>query len=290
MQLPSRQTPYKLAPWRPMLPPPLREQALTVARHVFDQLEDIEHIAHIAQRAAQQSSIPTHWRATSLSLGFAGLAFAFAYCCQCFPEARYKQIAFQLATLVSQGTHTEPCGTPGFFEGTAGVATLLALLSKTDERYMPLAQMVNVKFQHVPYRGSAQVVTDLISKRLDFMVDPPTLLANLASEHALRALGVTGARRFFGLPDVPTISESGVAGYTVTSWQGLAAPAGMPASIVGRLNSEIAALLQEPSVIEQLRKVGNEPAPSSPDAFKARVAADIEKWVGVVASADIERI
>jgi tripartite-type tricarboxylate transporter receptor subunit TctC len=150
--------------------------------------------------------------------------------------------------------------------------------------------MANVKFQHVPYRGSAQVVTDLIGKRLDFMVDPPTLLANLASEHALRALAVTGARRFFSLPDVPTISESGVAGYTVTSWQGLAAPAGLPASIVGRLNSEIAALLQEPSIIEQLRKVGNEPTPSSPDAFKTRVAADIEKWVGVVASANIERI
>jgi tripartite-type tricarboxylate transporter receptor subunit TctC len=150
--------------------------------------------------------------------------------------------------------------------------------------------MVNAKFQHVPYRGSAQVVTDLIGKRLDFMVDPPTLLAKLAGERALRALGVTGDRRFFSLPDVPTISESGVSGYAATSWQGLAAPAGLPASTVGRLNGEIAALLQEPSIIEQLRKVGNEPRPSSPDAFKARVAADIDKWVGVVASANIEPI
>jgi tripartite-type tricarboxylate transporter receptor subunit TctC len=133
-------------------------------------------------------------------------------------------------------------------------------------------------------------VTDLIGKRLDFMVDPPTLIANLASEHALRALGVTSEHRSFNLPDVPTISEAGVAGYAVTSWQGLAAPAGLPASIVDRLNSEIAALLQEPSVIAQLRNAGNEPRPSSPDAFKARVAADIDKWVGVVASANIERI
>jgi tripartite-type tricarboxylate transporter receptor subunit TctC len=168
--------------------------------------------------------------------------------------------------------------------GTPGVGTTHHLLVEL------LAKMVNVKFQHVPYRGSAQVVTDLIGKRLDFMVDPPTLLAKLASEGALRALGVTGDRRFFSLPDVPTISESGVDGYAATSWQGLAAPADLPASIVSRLNSEIAGLLQEPSVIEQLRKVGNEPRPSSPDGFKARVAADIDKWVGVVASADIERI
>ena len=193
-----------------------------------------------------------------------------------YPDNTIQSVAELIAVARSRKTP--------LLYGTPGIGTTHHLLVEL------LAQMVNVKFQHVPYRGSAQVVTDLISKRLDFMVDPPTLLANLVSERALRALGVTGARRFFSLPDVPTISESGVAGYTVTSWQGLAAPAGMPASIVGRLNSEIAALLQEPSVIEQLRKVGNEPAPSSPDAFKARVAADIEKWVGVVASANIERI
>jgi lantibiotic modifying enzyme len=172
MQLPSRQTPYKPAPWRPMLPPLLREQALAVAHDVFDRLEDVEHITRIAQRAAQQSSIPAHWRATSLSLGFAGLAFAFAYCCQCFPEARYKQTAFQLATLVSQGTHTEPCNMPGFFEGTAGVATLLALLSKTDKRYMPLAQAVNtdlceqvlsLSYPHDERRGVAAQEYDVVN-------------------------------------------------------------------------------------------------------------------------------
>jgi tripartite-type tricarboxylate transporter receptor subunit TctC len=168
--------------------------------------------------------------------------------------------------------------------GTPGIGTTHHLLVEL------LANMANVTFQHVPYRGSAQVVTDLIGKRLDFMVDPPTLLAKLASERTLRALSVTGERRFFSLPDVPTISESGVAGYAVTSWQGIAAPAGLHASIVGRLSNEIAALLQESSVIEQLRKMGNEPKPSTPDAFKDRVAADIDKWVGVVASANIERI
>lgn len=193
-----------------------------------------------------------------------------------YPDNTIRSIAELIAEARSRTTP--------LLYGTPGVGTTHHLLVEL------LAKMVNVKFQHVPYRGSVQVVTDLIGKRLDFVVDPPTLLAKLASEGALRALGVTGERRFFSLPDVPTISESGVDGYAATSWQGLAAPAGLPASIVGRLNSEIAALLQEPSVIEQLRQVGNEPRPSSPDAFKARVAADIDKWVGVVASANIERI
>jgi tripartite-type tricarboxylate transporter receptor subunit TctC len=193
-----------------------------------------------------------------------------------YPDNTIRSIAELIAEARSRKTP--------LLYGTPGIGTTHHLLVEL------LATMADVKFQHVPYRGSAQVVTDLTGKRLDFMVDPPTLIANLASEHALRALGVTSEHRSFNLPDVPTISEAGVAGYAVTSWQGLAAPAGLPASIVDRLNSEIAALLQEPSVIAQLRNAGNEPRPSSPDAFKARVAADIDKWVGVVASANIERI
>jgi tripartite-type tricarboxylate transporter receptor subunit TctC len=168
--------------------------------------------------------------------------------------------------------------------GTPGIGTTHHLLVEL------LASMANVRLQHVPYRGSAQVVTDLVGKRLDFMVDPPTLVAKLAKDGQLRALAVTGATRFFGLPDVPTVSEAAVPGYVATSWQGLAGPAGMPASIVARLNSEIAALLAEPSTIERLRTQGNDPRPSSSDGFKARVTADIDKWAGVVAAANIERI
>jgi lantibiotic biosynthesis protein len=143
MQTPSRQKRYQPAYWQPMLPSPLRERAQTIARHVFDRLGNAEQITRIAQQAKQQSTIPVCWRATSLSFGFAGIALAYAYCCQCFPEERYKQAAFRLTTLVSQGIQTEPFCTSGFFEGTTGVATMLTLLSKTDERYAPLAQAVN---------------------------------------------------------------------------------------------------------------------------------------------------
>ncbi len=152
-----------------------------------------------------------------------------------------------------------------------------------------LAKMANVKFQHVPYRGSAQAITDLLSKRIDFMIDPPTLLIEFVREGNLRPLAVTSATRFFSLPDVPTISEAALPGYVVTSWQGLAGPAGIPAAIVDRLNSEAAKVLAEPATIERLRMLGNNPQPSSPDEFKARIVADIEKWTGVVAAAHIER-
>jgi tripartite-type tricarboxylate transporter receptor subunit TctC len=150
--------------------------------------------------------------------------------------------------------------------------------------------MAKLPLQHVPYRGSAQAITDLIGKRIDLMIDPPTAQMELIRKGTLRALGVTGETRFFGLPDVPTIAEAGLPGYVVTSWQGLAGPTGIPPSVVERLNSEIAAVLAEPAVVDRLRTLGNEPRPSSPDAFKARVAADIEKWSNVVSGAKIERL
>ena len=134
------------------------------------------------------------------------------------------------------------------------------------------------------------LVTDLLGKRIDFMIDPPTLLIEFARAGKLRPLAVTGATRFFSLPDVPTISEAAVPGYVVTSWQGLAGPAGIPTSIVDRLNIEVADILTETATIERFRALGNDPRPSSSDEFKARIIADINKWTGVVAGAHIERI
>jgi tripartite-type tricarboxylate transporter receptor subunit TctC len=134
-----------------------------------------------------------------------------------------------------------------------------------------MAKMANVRLQHVPYRGGAQVVTDLLGKRIDFMIDPPTLLIEFARAGKLRPLAVTGATRFFSLPDVPTISEAAVPGYVVTSWQGLAGPAGIPTSIVDRLNIEVADILTETATIERFRALGNDPRPSSSDEFKARI-------------------
>ena len=153
-----------------------------------------------------------------------------------------------------------------------------------------LARMADVQLQHVPYRGSAQVITDLLGKRIDFMIDPPTLLIKFLRSGKLRPLAVTGATRFFSLPDVPTVSEAALPGYVVTSWQGLAGPAGIAASVADRLNSVVADILTEPATVERLKALGNNPRPSSRDEFKARIVADIDRWTGVVAAAHIERI
>jgi tripartite-type tricarboxylate transporter receptor subunit TctC len=151
------------------------------------------------------------------------------------------------------------------------------------------AQTTKIEVQHVPYRGSAPAAIDLIGKRLDFMMDPAAALIEFVRDGRLRAIAVTGSGRFFALPDVPTIADA-VPGYVVTGWQGLLAPAGLPAPIVERLNAEVVAILTEPAVVERLRALGNDPRPSTPEEFKARMAADITKWTAVVDTSNFERI
>jgi len=153
-----------------------------------------------------------------------------------------------------------------------------------------LARMSNIQLQHVPYRGSAQTVTDLFGKRIDFMIDAPTSMIEYVRDGRLRALATTGANRFFSMPNVPTLTEAVLPGYVITSWQGLAGPAGISPLIVDRLNREVAACLAEPVIVERLRMLGNDPKCCSPDAFRARIVADVEKWSSVVETANIERI
>lgn len=193
-----------------------------------------------------------------------------------YPDHPLQSMAQLLAAARSRTTP--------LFYGTPGIGTTHHLLVEL------LSRTAGVRFEHVPYRGSAPVVADLLGKRIDFMVDPPTQVATLARENKLRALAVTDRTRFFGLPDIPTVIETGVADYVATSWQGLAAPAGVPPSIVTRLNAEVTALLSEPRVIDQLRALGNNPRATSADQFKDRIGADVTKWTDVVTTAKIERL
>ena len=173
--------------------------------------------------------------------------------------------------------------TPMLF-GSAGNGSLQHLAGEL------LGKTANVPVQHVPYRGSAQAITDMLAKRIDFIVDLPAAELEFIRAGKVRALAVTGASRFFSLPEVPTTAEAGLPGYSLTSWQGLVAPAGLPAPVVDRVNAEIAGLLTEPATAERLKSFGNNPSPSSPDAFRARIVADIEKWTQVIDAAKIERI
>lgn len=168
-------------------------------------------------------------------------------------------------------------GTPGIASGPHLAIELLARTAK-------------IRVQHVPYRGSALAATDLIGKRLDLMMDPPGALLEHVRSGSLRALAVTGGARFFSLPDVPTISESGIPDYVVTAWQALVAPAGLPGTIVDRLNAEVASVLQDPAGIERLRAIGAEPMRSTPEQLRARMGADIAKWTAVADNMGFERI
>jgi tripartite-type tricarboxylate transporter receptor subunit TctC len=168
--------------------------------------------------------------------------------------------------------------------GTSGAGSLQHLSIEL------FASMANVKLQHIPYSGGAPAITELLGKRIDFVVDQPTALIDFVREGRFRALAVTGGKRFFSLPDTPTISETGFPGYAVTGWQGLIAPADLPALVLDRLHRELIGILAEPAVVEPLRRLGNDPSPSTPGEFKARLVADIDTWTKVVAAANIERI
>jgi tripartite-type tricarboxylate transporter receptor subunit TctC len=168
--------------------------------------------------------------------------------------------------------------------GVPGAGTPQHLLT---EYFMRLA---GIKIQVVPFRGGNQALTDLLGKRLDFLIDPPIALIGQIKSGALHAIGVTSEKRFAPLQDVGTIAEAGFPGFSVTSWMGMVGPAKLPQDITARLNKEINALIAEPAVIERIHQLGSDPKGGTPDDFKALIARDIARWTKVIADAGIERI
>ncbi|MCW8084530.1 Bug family tripartite tricarboxylate transporter substrate binding protein [Sabulicella glaciei] len=143
-----------------------------------------------------------------------------------------------------------------------------------------------VELSHVPYRGSAQAMTDLVSGRVLMMVDHlPTILPHIQSG-AVRALGVAGPRPVASLPGVPTIGST-LRDYEVTSWFGVLAPAGTPAPVVTLLNAGIARALAQPEIVARLRDQGADPLPGSPEDFAALIARDSRLWGEVVRTAGV---
>jgi tripartite-type tricarboxylate transporter receptor subunit TctC len=153
-----------------------------------------------------------------------------------------------------------------------------------------LATLAGIKVQAVTFRGGNQALTELLGKRLDFLIDPPIALIGQIKSGALQPIGVTGDKRYKPLPDVGTVAEAGFPGFSVTSWMGMAGPAKLPQDITARLNKEINALIAEPAVVERIHALGSEPAGGSGEAFKNRIATEIARWTKVIADAKIERI
>ena len=142
--------------------------------------------------------------------------------------------------------------------------------------------MTQVDMVHVPYKGGGPAVGDLLGGQVQLMFATlPTVLGHIRAGR-LRGLGVTGAQRFSGAPEFPTIAEAGLAGYEVSGWSGMFAPAGTPRAAIDRLAAETAKILQEPALKERLLAQGAEPAVKMPDEFTAFVAAEIAKWKKVV--------
>jgi tripartite-type tricarboxylate transporter receptor subunit TctC len=139
-----------------------------------------------------------------------------------------------------------------------------------------------IQLVHVPYKGAAPAITDLLGGSLDSVFTSiPSVISHIQSGR-IRALAVTSAKRSAALPNVPTIEESGMSGFAVSPWFGLLAPAGTPAEIVGRINDDVGALLATKEVIEAFSGQGAEPFRTTPAEFTAIVRSDIDKWAVVV--------
>lgn len=151
-----------------------------------------------------------------------------------------------------------------------------------------LAQMADIELVGVPYKGSGPATLDVLSNQVPLAVsDLPASLPHIRAGK-LKAFAVTSPRRLPQLPDVPTVSESGLSGYDSTGWFGVVAPAGTPAAIVTRLNAELNAALNDESIGSNMRTLGVEPMPGSAQAFDAYIRSETQKWARVIRQANIK--
>ena len=150
-----------------------------------------------------------------------------------------------------------------------------------------LNMMGGIKVTHIPYKGLAPAHTEVIGGQLSLMFDGIVTGLPAVKAGRLRALAVTTLKRWQGAPDIPTMSEAGLAGFEVNSWFGLLAPAGTPREIVLRLNSEVSRALHEPDARERLYSIGAEPMSNTPEEFAAYINAEMVKWSKVIKAAGI---
>jgi tripartite-type tricarboxylate transporter receptor subunit TctC len=149
--------------------------------------------------------------------------------------------------------------------------------------------MTGTSFIHVPYKGMAPGMTDLLAGQVQMGF--PTIVAGvpLVKAGKLRALGVTSAQRALAMPEVPTVAESGVPGFEATNWYGLVVPAQTPAPVVAKLNQELNRILALPDIRERLLAVGMEAAPTAtPQEFGAMIRSEITKWAKVVKTSGVK--
>jgi tripartite-type tricarboxylate transporter receptor subunit TctC len=149
--------------------------------------------------------------------------------------------------------------------------------------------MAGLKMVHVPYKGVGPALVDVVAGHVPLMVGNILVAMPHVRSGRVRAYGVTSARRASGVPDIPTIAESGLPGYDAVQWYGLVAPAKTPADIVARLHGAVVKVLQDPEMRKRFQNDGAEATPSAtPEAFAALIRADLAKWAKVVKDAGIQ--
>ncbi len=162
--------------------------------------------------------------------------------------------------------------------GTGGLSHLSGAL---------LASLAGIAITHVPYKGGAPAMTDVIGGQIQMLFS--TILQSHAHIKAgrLRALAVTTAKRSAAAPELPTMREAGVAGYEVAGWYGILAPATTPPAIIAKLNKEVVRILHTDDVKERLSADGSEPVGNTPEQFGAHIKSEVAKWAKVVKAAGI---
>jgi len=160
--------------------------------------------------------------------------------------------------------------------GSSGSGTSIHL---SGELFNTLA---GVKMQHIPYKGRAQAIPDLLGGRITMIFDNMPSALPLVRSGELKAIGVTSAQRSAAAPNIPTLAESGLPGFEATSWFALLGPAGMPRDVLMRINQETAKVLAMPDVKEKLATLGLDPNPGTPEALMALMQTETTKWAKVV--------
>jgi tripartite-type tricarboxylate transporter receptor subunit TctC len=142
--------------------------------------------------------------------------------------------------------------------------------------------MAGVKMQHIPYKGRAEAIPDLIGGRIQMIFDNMPSALPLAQEGKIRAIAVTSAHRSPAAPNIPTIAESGLPGFDATSWFALLGSAGIPREVQMRINAETLKVMAMPDVKEKLAKLGLDPNPGTPEALASLIQVETTKWAKVV--------
>ncbi|MFN0160136.1 MAG: Bug family tripartite tricarboxylate transporter substrate binding protein [Burkholderiales bacterium] len=144
------------------------------------------------------------------------------------------------------------------------------------------------KMQHIPYKGTAPALTDLIGGQIGLLFDVPSTMMQHVRAGKIKAIAISAERRITAAPEVPVFSESGMAGFTAGSWTMTLAPAGTPADIVNRLSSETARAIRSPALKERIEGLGVIPVGNTPDEAAAFLRAEVAKWGKIIREANVK--